>query len=175
MKNYVLFFLSVVLFMSCKNSPDNIIHDQRSEKGDWVYDSVAKTNVQKDVTYYKIAPTWGQASAFANQRGDRAFTIILGIIFLTVFVGLFVGQATDASWLPKVFENVNIFMGALFLSIVFSVYFFFGDASSVKWNNDKWIQKEVYDEAMKSGSTQPIWDSLQNNCLIVDGPYNCYK
>ena len=38
----------------------------------------------------------------------------------------------------------------------------------IKWNNDKWVKKEVYLKTIEeAGSTQPIWDSLETNNLII--------
>lgn len=171
MKKYLLILLLTTL-VACNSNPDNIIHSSKTEPSGWVYDSVQQKNIQLVDTVYQISPTWGQAAAYAEKRSDRLFTMILGILFLTAFIGLFVGQATDAKWLPEIFSNMNIFTISLFVSLLFSIYFFFGDIIGVKWNNDKWIKSEHYNNVMqKEGSTKSIWDSLEAEHKIIDGPY----
>lgn len=128
--------------------------------------------VQQYEIYYQISPTWGQAIAWADQRADRVLTVTLAIICLTLFIGLIIGKVTYAKWFPQFLdEKVLIYNALLFITLSASAYFYFGDASGVKWNNDKWVKKEVYDEAMKSGSTRAIWDSLVQENRIIDGPY----
>ena len=175
MRKSLLSVLVILLTItSCNNAPDNAIHSEKKEQGNWVSKDGQKPEMTYD-TYYEISPTWGQSMDYAEKRADRSLKVILSIICGIIFVGLFVGKASNASWFPeKLDANVMLFNALLFISLVGAVYFWFGDASGVKWNNDKWVKKEVYDEAMKTGSTKPIWDSLENNCLIVDGPYNCY-
>jgi hypothetical protein len=176
MKKFLAFLLVSVLF-ACNTKPDDTIHNQKSEPGGWAMDGSSDKPVQQYEIYYQISPTWGQAVAWADQRADRILTVSLAIICLALFIGLIIGKATYASWFPRYLdEKVLIYNALLFITLSASAYFYIGDASGVKWNNDKWVSKEVYDKAIKeAGSTKPIWDSLQNNCLIVDGPYNCYK
>lgn len=172
----LLIILTIMLFVSCVNAPDNIVHSQKSEKGGWVYDSRFKKPVQEDIEYVQISPTWGQAFHYASMRSDRPGKLIASLLLLVVFVLLFVGKASEAPWFPKALQNMMLFNAALFITLAAAVMFFMSDPSGIKWNNDKWVKKDIYEEAMKTnGSTKAIWDSLENNCLIVDGPYNCYK
>ena len=171
MKKFFVFLLIGFLF-ACNTEPDNIIHNTKTETGGWVIDSASKKPVQESIVYYQISPTWGQAVAWADQRKDRILTVSLAILMFIFFIGLIVGKATYAKWFPQYLdEKVFVYNMLLFITLVASVYFYIGDASGVKWNNDKWVKKEVYDEAMKSGSTRPIWDSLSVEHRIIDGPY----
>jgi len=172
----LLFLLFALVFASCSTEPDNIIHQQRTDPGKWVIDSTVSKPVQSKVEMYMISPTWGQSIDYASMRNDRLLKVIGALAFFVLFVALFIGRATEASWFPRfLYENVFIYSMTLFISLAFTVQLYFGDAIGIKWNNDKWITKTEYDNAMKSGSTKPIWDSLRTNCLIVDGPYDCYK
>jgi hypothetical protein len=176
MKKFIVFLLLVILATGCSRKPDNKIHNQKTEKGDWIKDSVTNKPVQENVVYYQISPTWGQSFEWASQRGDRALQVIVALILFILFVALIVGTVTGASWLPQYFENPVRLYAVLFVLLSGAFYFYTGSAFGVKWNNDKWVTKQVYEKAIKeAGSTQPIWDSLQNNCLIIDGPYNCEK
>lgn len=171
MKKILLLIFALVMF-SCSNKPDDIINDTKTEQGAWVIKPGATKPELSQDTYYQISPTWGQAFHYAKERKDHTLVTVFGIIFLVAFAVVFYGRSTDASWLPKFLDN-SIGAGfAMFVLIVSGFYFLIGDASSIKWNNDKWVKKEVYDQAIKeAGSTQPIWDSLETHNLIVDGPY----
>ena len=162
--------------ISCKNVPDNKIYATKTEKGDWVVPTPGTAPVQKVDEFVLVSPTWGQAFAFAKLRGDaRVYDVLAGVLFLA-FILVVIGRTTNANGLPEIFYHGvfgNVILGALFF---LSVYFFANHAIGIKNSNDKWVKKDVYEKAMKeTGSTQPIWDSLQTNCLIVDGPYNCYQ
>jgi len=174
MKAFLVFF-SMLVLVSCSSTPDNTIHNQKSEKGGWVFDSSVSKPVQQEIEYVQIAPTWGQAFHYAGKRSDRAIKLAASFLFLAVFVVLFVGKTTEASWFPRPLQNMMLFNGILFVSLVASAMYFMGDPGGIKVNNDKWIEKLEYEKVIQeAGSTQPIWDSLENNCLIVDGPYGCY-
>jgi len=171
-----LVLLSMLVLVSCSSKPDNTIHNQNSEKGGWVFDSRVSKPVQQDIEYVQIAPTWGQSFDYAGKRSDRVVMVGLAILCLTAFVALFYAKSSSASWLPRVLdEQVHLFNILLFLFLASSVALYMSQPSGIKWNNDKWVEKAVYDKTMQdAGSTQPIWDSLEVNCLIVDGPYGCY-
>lgn len=175
MKQFFI-ILFVLVLAGCATAPNNTIHNQKSEKGGWVFDSSVSKPVQQDVEYVQIAPTWGQAFYYAGKRSDRAIKLAASFVFLAVFVVLFVGKAKEASWFPQALQNMLLFNGVLFISLVASIMYFMGDPGGIKINNDKWIEKTEYEKVMQeAGSTQPIWDSLENNCLIIDGPYGCYS
>lgn len=170
-----LFLVLAFYLSSCSSTPDNIMHATKEEKGGWVYDSALKQPVQENIEYVQIAPTWGQAFSYASKRTDSHVMIILSFLCLAFAVFLVYGKTSSASWFPQVLdEKMHLFNILLFVALAFSAALFMSQPSGVKWNNDKWVSKSVYDEAMKTGSTQPIWDSLENNCLIVDGPFDCY-
>jgi hypothetical protein len=174
MKQLLVLF-SVLVFASCSTAPDNKIHNQKLEKGGWVYDSLFEKPIQQDIVYVQIAPTWGQSFDYAGKRSDRIVDVIAGFLFLSLTIVFIVIRAKEVSWFPKFLENPHVFNGALFIGIVATVSFFIGDAGNIKFNNYKWIEKTEYEKAItETGSTQPIWDSLENKCLIVYGPYGCY-
>ena len=173
---HLFFILTVVLLSSCTTTPDNIVHNEKTEPGSWTVNSVTGNVVQQHFTFYQIAPTWGQAFDYANKRADRPVKVFATIAFLLMFVVLFIGKAKEASWFPEILQNMILFNAVLFITLAAALGFYFSDPSGIKWNNDKWVSKEIYEKSIQeTGSTKPIWDSLENNCLIVDGPYNCYK
>jgi hypothetical protein len=172
MKSLMLAVIVLIGMVSCSKVPDNKVHESKVELGGFQYDPIVKKPVQVQEEYYQIAPTWGQAFDYASKRSDHIIYTVLGVIFLIAFVALFYGKASDASWLPKFLDNEIIFVAALFLLVASTVTFFTTHASEVRWQNDKWVKKEVYDKAIKeAGSTQPIWDSLEANHLIIGGPW----
>lgn len=177
MKNWILTIVFVSVMVSCGTAPDNVIHDQKTEAGNWVLLPGAHDPIQEKLTYYQIAPTWGQSVTWANERKDRVLTVCAAILLFIAFVALIIGKYTYASWFPEFLDTrVLLYNVLLFISLSGAAYFYFGDASGIKWNNEKWVKKELYDKCIKEiGSVQPIWDSLRNNCLIVNGPYDCYK
>jgi hypothetical protein len=145
MKQLLVLF-SIVFFSSCAITSDNIIHNQKSEKGGWVFDSNVSKPVQQEIEYVQIAPTWGQAFYFAGKRSDRALKLTASIIFLAAFTVLFIGKAKETSWFPKSLQNMFLFNGLMFILIVSAVIFFIGGPSGVKFNNYKWIEKLDYEK-----------------------------
>jgi hypothetical protein len=176
-KLYAVLLLATLSVVSCQsNKPDNKIHEIRTEQNGWKPGLTVKdTPVAALDTLVQISPNWNQANYYASKRGDSTIHIILGSILLALFVVLFYSKTTAANWLPERLYGGHLGNTLLFVLLVSSVYYYIGNATSIKWNNDKWVKKEVYDKAMQNGSTQQIWDSLENNCLIVDGPYGCDK
>jgi len=176
-KALVSLFLILSLYLSsCSPSPDGVIYNQKVEKGGWVYDSVFEKPIQQNIEYVQIAPTWSQAFDYAGKRTDRPVTVGLAIILFIIFIALFYAKSSEASWFPRYLDDkMIIFNALLFLFLAGSVSIYMSHPSGIKWNNDKWIEKSVFDKTIQeSGSTQPIWDSLETNCLIIDGPYGCY-
>jgi hypothetical protein len=173
MKKLLTLFSFILAMSSCSHKPDNTIQETKTEQTGWVVDkAVSDKPIQKFDTYYKISPTWGQAIHYAYKTPDQAFAVFVSFILFIAFCILFIGQTANARWMPKVFENTNILSAVLFILIVGSVYAWYNKPGNIKFNNDKWVKKEVYDNAMQeTGSTQPIWDSLETNHLIIDGPY----
>ena len=164
-------FLTLGMSSGCMTGvPDNQIHAVKGEKGAWVYDSASKQNVQQIDSFYMLQPTWSQAIDYANQRPDNKYHVIAGVVLLLLFIIIGIGIFRGAAWLP----NWSALRGGLMMFILLAggIIFIGGNAYGVRWNNDKWVRKEVYEQVVKdSGSTKPIWDSLVNNHLIVDGPY----
>lgn len=179
MQKFLLFIAIIISLVSCKGNsiPSNEILAQQSEKTEWVWDSVQNKPVQAEQHYYLLAPTLNQGFYYANKRRDRILQLIGSAILFILFSLVFAARIIDptASKTPKFLLNSYIFHGIAFLLISFSLYFYLGSPLGVRWNNDKWVKKEVYEKAMQTGSTKPIWDSLESNCLIVEGPYDCYK
>lgn len=126
-----------------------------------------------DSTQVVLSPTWKQSLEFASERGDHITWVIIGIIFLLGFVAVLLGAGTNASWFPKIGATSNVL---LFVLLVGGLTSFFWQPSQIRWNNDKVLSKEHVEQVIKdSGSVKPIWDSLRKNCLIVGGPYDCFK
>jgi hypothetical protein len=177
MKKVLVYAALVFMMASCSKAPDNIIHDQKTElTGKWVYDSRFSKPVQEQLDYVSLSPTWGQSFYYANKRADRPVYLIIGIFLLLAAGALLYGVITDARWVPDFFFIKSSYLNiTLFVLLAFGSAAILGHPSGIKWNNDKWVERFEYDKAIKeSESTQPIWDSLETHCLIVDGPYNCY-
>jgi hypothetical protein len=176
MKQKMLTFavlISMLFAVSCSNTPNDVIHNTKTEAVGWVVDkSVSEKPIQKFEDYYQISPTWGQAFHYANKRPDYTLFTVLGLLFVATFAFLFYGKTSDASWLPKFLNNEILFGFSLFITLTAGVVFLTNHAFEVKWQNDKWISKESYDKVVKeAGSTQPIWDSLETNHKIVGGSW----
>lgn len=126
-----------------------------------------------DSTKVVLSPTWSQSFQFASERGDYIIWLIIGIVCLSLALITIVGAATNAKWFPKIGINSNVL---LFVFLVAGVTSLVGNAGRIKFNNDKVLSKEHVEKVIQdAGSVKPIWDSLRNNCLIIDGPYDCYN
>ena len=169
-----IFALLSFMFSSCSSSaPDNKINAQRSEPVGWVYDSTQGKNIQTEQVYYLLSPTLKQSFYFADKRSDRKVNVFLSIFCIVLFVVIFVLNIKNRG--PEFLQNGYFFAIAQFVILVAALSFFLSKPLGIRWNNEKWVKKEVYEKAMQTGSTKPIWDSLQTNCFIIDGPYDCYK
>jgi hypothetical protein len=156
-------------FSGCKNAPDDVIYNTKTEEAGWVVEKKGDKPTMSYDAYYQISPTWGQSVHYAKKSSGFGFVITLGVILLFAAGVLFYAKSTDASWLPESIDNKAIYI--IFVLVIAGFYAVYSKPGDVKWNNDKWVKKEVYDKAIKeAGSTQPIWDSLENNCLIIGGP-----
>jgi hypothetical protein len=126
-----------------------------------------------DSTKVVLSPTWKQAFHFASERGDSLTWTIIGAILLLTAVVTLVAAAGNAKWFPKIGAASNVL---LFVLLVGGLSSLLWQPSQIKWNNDKVLAKEHVEQVVKdSGSVKPIWDSLRKNCLIVGGPYDCFK
>ena len=126
-----------------------------------------------DSTKVVLSPTWKQAFQFASERGDSLTWTIIGCALLLAALATFIGAASDAKWFPKIGAMSNVL---LFVLLVGGLSSLLWQPSQIRWNNDKVLSKEHVDQVVKdSGSVKPIWDSLRNNCLIIGGPYDCFK
>jgi hypothetical protein len=167
-----IFALSTLFISSCSSKPNDVIHSTKTEQGQWVIEIPGQNPVMKYDTYYQISPTWSQANYYASKRSDHGLYLSIGFVLLFGFIVVFYGKTANASWLPKSLDNPLGGNIVLFILLASSIAFLTVHQSGIKWNNDKWVKKEVYDKAIQeTGSTQPIWDSLEVNKLIVDGPY----
>jgi hypothetical protein len=168
--------ISTTLFVSCgPNKPDNKVYGTKTEQtGFKPGPTVNDKPVAVVDTFVQISPTWGQANHYASERKDFAVWQIIGWVLLAAFAVAVYGKATEASWFPNV--NPTSFNLILFVLLAGSISSFKWQSSSIKWNNDKWVKKEVFDKAIQeTGTTQPIWDSLRSECRIVFGPYECFN
>lgn len=126
-----------------------------------------------DSTKVVLSPTWKQAFQFASERGDSLTWTIIGCTLLLAALATFIGAASDAKWFPKIGAMSNVL---LFVLLVGGLSSLLWQPSQIRWNNDKVLSKEHVDQVVKdSGSVKPIWDSLRKNCLIIGGPYDCFK
>lgn len=170
------FLISATILVSCgPNKPDNKQYGVEVKQNGF---KPGPTVNDKPVAIYdttiQIAPTWGQANHYASKRGDFLVWQILGVVLLLAFVVLIYGKATEASWFPNLTSGA--FGASLAICLALSIVCFKWQSSAIVWENNKWIPKSQFDKAMQeTGTTQPIWDSLENGCHIAWGPYNCYK
>lgn len=168
-----MLFTTISIMTSCSKAPDNIIHKQETLKGDWVYDSVQGKPVQQEIVNYQLSPTFGQALDISSRRKDHKSKIALAVCFGTIFLFLLVGVFLHLNYVPKWYEENAILQGVVNLLLVgFAVHFTISDAVGIKNNNDKWVNKKLYDSVIKAdGNTKAIWDEFERNHQIVDGPY----
>jgi hypothetical protein len=159
-----LLFLSCLLLTSCGgNSPDNVIHGTGIRN---------IGNPAANVPAVLIKPTWSQANHWAQERADFLIWQILGwVLFIALLVMIaarWLEPAQAPKWLVQASGNLGLFIVAALALVCFR-----WQASSIKWNNDKWVPRSQYEAYNRT--TGPIWDSLEKRCLIVYGPYDCYK
>lgn len=174
--SFILCAFAAFTISSCGRSekPDDIIYGTEVKHVGFKPNSTNTGTVEVVDTLVQISPTWGQANSFAAQRGDHTTWNIIALVLFLAFAAVIYGKATEASWFPNI--SPMAYGALLFVLLAGALYSWKWQASDIKWNNDKWVKKEVYDKAIKeSGSTKPIWDSLRKECKIVFGPYDCYK
>ncbi len=169
------YFVANSQYIIPKPAPDNIIHGTKTEVGGWVFHVNKGKPVQQIDTFYMIQPTWKQAYYYANQRKDIKIYNTVGIA-VTVGLALFSKEILDLPNKPDALAGTLQSSALLGGGTVIVLQSLFGNAYGIKWNNNKWVNKKEYDRVMKQyGSTQPIWDSLETNFRIVDGPYPVIK
>ncbi len=181
MKKLFVFLLGIALIASvssCNSNPDDSTAKTfTSTDYTWqpVFDSVdvykngevvKVWGVSKNEQLFKekvqIQPTWGQSFSYSFKSGYTGWFILslvllgaAGFIAYKLHKDEIKISATLGSWL--------IF--GLLIGVLAS---FGGQPSAVRWSNYKPVDKEVYDATIKNfGNSQPIWDSLWNNNLIV--------
>jgi hypothetical protein len=114
-----------------------------------------------------ISPSWGQAFHYANEAGQGKFTF-LGILLIAAAVGVVIMGSQDKLTFIGVKQGLAVNLIA-FVLMALGLLSLFLKPGEVKWNNDKEVNK-IY---MDSVGEKHIWDSLENNCLIVEGPFKC--
>jgi len=119
----------------------------------------------KLISMYTINPTWEQAFRWAMLRQDYPFVVALGAVSLIAFFIVIYGVYSSAKWLPRVFENANIFGAFSFVTIAVAATCFLSTPINIKQNNDRLVSKEIKD------NPTPYWDSLAAGHHIIDGPY----
>ena len=166
MRTLFLLLVTVMTLFACNTAPDNVIYGQDID-----------VTVKPADSSYMIRPTLGQSFHLAKAREDRSQALLLSFAFFLMFGVLLYAKFTSANWFPQSFdENLWLYSTALFATLGTSLLLFLSMPLQISGNNEKWVKKAVYDKAMtEAGSTQPIWDSLSNNCLIVNGNYGCKK
>ena len=167
MKNLLTLIFVILFISSCSTKPNDVIHDKKSEFSGWKVDkSVSENPIQKFDEYYQISPTWGQSIDYAVKSDDFPVSLAAGVVLLVFSVVLFMFKIKDSNLLSESADKSALYIA--FVLLVGGLYAIYSKPGEIRFNNDKWVNKEVYDKAIKeAGSTQPIWDSLENNCLIV--------
>jgi hypothetical protein len=171
MKNLIalLIILTVLVCWSpFSKKPDNKAYATKTEHVGYKPNvSVNLPPVEVVDTSVLIKPTWGQAIHYAKARKDHPIWALLQILLLGGFCILAFAGITDASWLPEKLSSPLwlALLGGLFIASLWQ-------SASIKWNNDIYVPKAQYTEAIRqSGTTQAIWDSLENGHHIEWGPY----
>lgn len=166
-KTVILFFVLFWLGLSsCDETPNDKIEAVKTEFVGWKYDSTVKKPVQAFEDYVQIYPTWSQSINYAAKSKGFWISTIGGLLFLVLAIVLFVFKSTDSSLLPESVDKFAIHL--IFVLLVAGSFFLYSKPGDVRWNNNKWVNKQHYDKVIKeAGSTKPIWDSLENNCLII--------
>lgn len=171
----VICLMSLFALASCgPNKPDNKAHGTDIKSAGFKPNGVGNAPVEVFDTTVLVKPTWGQSNYFARQRGDHAIWNVIALVLFVALVAVIYGKATDARWFPNISEMA---MGALmFVLASGALTAWKWQSSSIKWNNDKYVPKAQFDKAIQeTGTTKPIWDSLEKECKIVYGPYKCYE
>jgi len=163
----ITFILGTISMSSCSNQPDNAVHATKTEAAGWIVDkSVSENPIQKFDEYYQISPTWGQSISYAAKTDDFPVAVALGVVFIVGAVVLLMLKSKDSKLISESVDKVVIYIA--FVLLVAGLYAVYSKPGEIKWNNDKWVKKEIYDKTIKeTGSTQPIWDSLEVNNLII--------
>ena len=165
--NFLLLLLVTVLFtISCSKEPSNEIIKTKTEKGDWVYNPSLNKPVQVEQTYYLLQPTWGQAFSISFKYGKYLVSFVLGVIFIFLMVMVVYSQYANPSWAPKLFEKWWVTISFVLLAIGASCIY--SRPSIVRFENDKWVKKEVYDSVMQAdNNTKAIWDQYEKSGTII--------
>lgn len=163
----IAIFILVAMFISaCSKKPSDIIHSSKQEQAGWVVEKPGQDPVMKYEEYYQISPTWGQSISYASKSSSFAVTVVLGLLCFIGAITLFVLKAKDSNLISE--KTDKFILHIAFGLLVIGIYVLYSKPGEIRFNNDKWVKKEVYDKAVKeAGSTQPIWDSLEVNNLIV--------
>jgi len=157
-----------ILLLSCGQS--NVPNDKIDS-----YAVVKNDSTGKMDTTVVLKPTWQQANYYAAKRGDHTIWNIIAFVLLLAAGTLIYMEVKQPKWAPFNL-NATAFYFGVFILLAGALSSYKWQSSSIMWNNDKTIPKWQYDELMKNaGTTQYIWDSLENNCQIVFGPYGCYE
>jgi hypothetical protein len=160
---FVLFWLGL---SSCDDAPNDKIEAVKTEFAGWKYDSTVKKPVQAFEDYVQIYPTWSQSINYASKSKGFWINTLGGLFFVILAIVLFVFKSTDSKLLPESVDKFAIYL--IFVLLVAGSFFLYSKPGDVRWNNNKWVNKQHYDKVIKeTGSTKPIWDSLENNCLII--------
>ena len=161
--------LSMIFWLglsSCDETPNDKIEATKTEFVGWKYDSTVNKPVQAFEEYVQIYPTWSQSINYASKSKGFWLGTLGGLFFLLVAITVFVLKATDSKYLPQSVDRFALYI--IFVFLVAASFFLYSKPGDVRWNNSKWVNKQHYDKVIKeAGSTKPIWDSLENNCLIV--------
>lgn len=163
---------------SCGRSrtPDNVITGQEIvSTGAYQTVNDSTDPIPVSDTLYQIEPTWKQANQFAAGRKDFVLWQVIGWLLLIVVIASSIDYWRVGG---RFFSKMDVTKFITIMVVILAIGFLscHWQSSSIKWNNGKKISKSYYDRLMKDpGSMKPVWDSLEQNCLISNGPYGCYK
>lgn len=114
-----------------------------------------------------ISPSWGQSFHYANSAGQTVWTVIGFILIVVAILVIVLGSKDKLTFIGvKQGLAVNLICFVLAAGGLAAILI---KPGSIKFNNDKVLDKVYYNQV----GEKHIWDSLENNCLIVDGPYHC--
>jgi hypothetical protein len=164
MKFLFLFAVSVLMF-SCKGNPDNNVYGEKAEFSHYEAQGAGKEVKSVYDSTVLLKPTWSQAHVMASHRADNWVWKFAQIVLLSLL-------AISAYLVVSGKREVEL--GRLFYWAVLGFLFigFNWQSASIKWENEWYVPKSQYEKEMKeNGSTQAIWDSLENGYHIKWGKY----
>lgn len=158
MKKLLLFAFPVLLLASCQHY-DNTIGTREDDIYNPHYDSAHLVNGKPAVSFntlYTVSPTWYQAFTWARKDGRIVwFWVGLFITAACIGAGYYFSQnrRDPNNWGFTLWFGVAILVGGPITG---------GSIEWEKWNMDKKISKQYYDQLIqKDGDLHEFWENIK--------------